>query len=107
MASSPDWLVMVVQMPLEDPAASVKEAAFTVSHRGRRLGRSVRTARYRYTWWRPDAAELYDHETDPGEHRNLAGDPRHRETVTRLRRLIEHRAGGKLTVLGAPDGSGS
>lgn len=84
---------------IEDPAAHVKEAAFTVSHRGRRLGRSVRTARFRYTWWRPDAAELYDHETDPGEHRNLARDPRHRETVARLKRLIEQGAGEKLTRL--------
>lgn len=92
---------------LEDPAARVKEAAFTVSHRGRRLGRSVRTARYRYTWWRPDAAELYDHQTDPGEHHNLARDPRHRETVARLKRLIEEAAGEKLTSLERPGRNGS
>ncbi|HET8647874.1 MAG TPA: hypothetical protein VFO85_20420, partial [Vicinamibacteria bacterium] len=59
----------------------------------------VRTARYRYTWWRPDAAELYDHETDPQEHRNLARDPRHRTTVAQLRRLIEDAAGEKLALL--------
>jgi iduronate 2-sulfatase len=82
---------------LDDPRARVKDVAFTVSSRGRRLGRSVRTARYRYTWWRPDAAELYDHENDPGEHRNLARDPRQRETVARLKRLIEEGAGERLT----------
>ena len=81
---------------LADPLARVKEAAFTVSSRGLRLGRSVRTARYRYTWWRPDADELYDHDTDPAEMRNLARDPRQRDTVARLRRLIEEAAGEKL-----------
>jgi uncharacterized sulfatase len=83
---------------LADPLARVKEAAFTVSSRGRRLGRSVRTPRFRYTWWRPDAAELYDHDRDPGERRNLARDPRQRETVARLKRLIEDTAGEKLTL---------
>jgi len=86
---------------LDDPDARVKEAAFTVSSRGRRLGRSVRTTRYRYTWWRPDAAELYDHESDPGEHRNLIRDPRQRETVARLKRIIEEGAGEKLTRTGS------
>jgi uncharacterized sulfatase len=92
---------------LADPEARVKEAALTVSSRGRRLGRSVRTARFRYTWWRPDAAELYDHQGDPGEHRNLARDPRQRETVARLKRLIEDGAGEKLTVLEFPTPWGS
>ncbi len=87
---------------LDDPGALVKEAAFTVSSRGRRLGRSVRTARFRYTWWRPDAAELYDHERDPGEHRNLIRDPRQRETVARLKRIIEDAAGEKLTRRQSP-----
>jgi uncharacterized sulfatase len=82
---------------LEDPAARVKEAAFTVSNRGRRLGRSVRTPRYRYTWWRPDAAELYDHDRDAGEHRNLASQAGQKETVARLKRMIEDAAGEKLT----------
>jgi uncharacterized sulfatase len=81
---------------LADPLARGKEAAFTVSSRGRRLARSVRTARHRYTWWRPDAAELYDHERDPDEIRNLARDPAHRDTVGRLKRVIEDAAGEKL-----------
>jgi uncharacterized sulfatase len=81
---------------LEDPSARVKEAALTVSSRGRRLGRSIRTPRWRYTWWRPDAAELYDHERDAGEQTNLARDPRQKETVARLLGMIEDAAGEKL-----------
>lgn len=92
---------------LDDPEARLKEAAFSVSSRGRRLGRSVRTRRYRFTWWRPDAAELYDHESDPGEHRNLAGHSRHRETVARLKRLIEDAAGARLTENSPPARQGS
>jgi uncharacterized sulfatase len=87
---------------LADPAARVKDAAFTVSSRGRRLGRSVRTPRYRYTWWRPDAAELYDHDGDPDEIRNLARDPGQRDTVARLKRVIEAHAGEKLTLREVP-----
>jgi uncharacterized sulfatase len=89
---------------LEDPAARFKEAAFTVSSRGRRLARSVRTARWRYTWWRPDAAELYDHQADPDEYRNLAADPRQRDTVARLKRMIEEAAGERLTLGGEEGG---
>jgi uncharacterized sulfatase len=87
---------------LDDPAAAFKDAVFSVSSRGRRLARSVRTAQYRYTWWRPDAAELYDHAADPEEIRNLAGQARHRDTVSRLKRVIEDSAGTKLTAVEAP-----
>ncbi|HEY0946670.1 MAG TPA: sulfatase [Opitutaceae bacterium] len=39
-------------------------------------GRSIRTERYRYSEWGErgaDGVQLYDLESDPGEHRNLAG----------------------------------
>jgi iduronate 2-sulfatase len=45
------------------------------------MGYAVRTARYRYVEWREwksgtiEARELYDHEGDPNEMRNLATDP--------------------------------
>jgi len=81
---------------LLDPAARVKDAAVTVSSRGLRLARSLRTDRYRYTWWRPDAAELYDHQADPAERHNLAGLARHQATVAALRRRLEEQAGGRL-----------
>ena len=40
------------------------------------MGRSVRSERYRYTEWNEgkDGVELYDHQADPHEWNNLAGD---------------------------------
>jgi hypothetical protein len=32
--------------------------------------------------------ELYDHERDPGEYDNRAGDPKFSETVAEMRRLL-------------------
>ncbi len=58
------------------------------------MGRSIRTDRYRYTeWTRKDsttvvARELYDHQTDPLEDRNIAADPDMQETVARLARQL-------------------
>lgn len=59
---------------LKDPDAPGKDAAFTQVQRGPIAGRSVRTDRYRYTEWNGgrDGAELYDHDGDPQELRNLA-----------------------------------
>lgn len=53
---------------LANPAASVKDAAFTLITRGDKLhGQSVRTARWRLTRWSDGQTELYDHDTDPEE----------------------------------------
>ena len=58
---------------LENPEAAVKDAAFTLVTRGPKLhGRSVRTDRWRFTRWSDGQAELYDHDADPEEHRNVA-----------------------------------
>lgn len=74
----------------EDPQRRWKKAAFTVVARGRgMLGRSVGPERYRYTEWGDEkTAELYDHETDIHEFRNLASDPKSARTLAEMRRAL-------------------
>lgn len=58
---------------LAKPAASIKDAAFTLVTRGPKLhGLSVRTARWRFTRWSNGRTELYDHDRDPEESHNVA-----------------------------------
>lgn len=75
---------------LDDPRQPWKEAAFTQVQRGKVAGRSVRTERYRYTEWDggKQGAELYDHNSDPQEMRNLADDAEHKSTIASLKRLV-------------------
>jgi len=83
---------------LQNPSASVKEAALTqVSRRkGRRndakefKGYSIRTDRYRYTEWDGgvEGVELYDHEEDPMEFENLAEKEEAAETVAKMKELL-------------------
>jgi arylsulfatase A-like enzyme len=75
---------------VRDPAASVKDAAFTQV----RNGYSVRTDRWRYTEWDEgkQGVQLYDMEKDPGETMNLAADAQHAATVKELQgRLAAYR----------------
>jgi uncharacterized sulfatase len=85
---------------LDDPTRAGREAAYSVvSHvpsvnggvqlDRAKLGRSLRTERYRYTEWHDGSRQLYDHDQDPREYRNLASDPAHADLVSRLQRLLE------------------
>jgi iduronate 2-sulfatase len=76
---------------LDDPQQSWKAAAYTQLRRtGDVVGRSVRSERYRYTEWDEgrQGVELYDHDNDPHEFRNLASDPAHAEIATEHRALL-------------------
>ncbi len=65
--------------------------AFTQVERGGFPGRSVRTARWRYTEWDEgkQGTELYDHETDPKEMKNLAADPGQAAVIAELKALVK------------------
>jgi uncharacterized sulfatase len=84
---------------LDNPQQPWSEPAITQVTRGaaqeRFMGKSVRTERWRYTEWDEGkkGTELYDHDSDPRELKNLANDSRHAETVKQLKQLL--REGGK------------
>jgi len=82
-------------MPLlADPAGGGRsEVESSVARRTGRLGRSVRSARFRYSEWPDGGRELYDHEADPGEQSNLASRPEHAATIAELERAIAPLAG--------------
>jgi len=75
---------------LDNPSQSWNHPAFTYLQRGNILGITVRTARYRYTEWDngDSGVELYDHQSDPRESRNLAKDPSMSFILTTHRKLI-------------------
>ena len=65
---------------LKQESESVRDHAYHCFPKARRLGRAIRTSRYRLVEWKrigsdeePDY-ELYDYQEDPLETRNLAGD---------------------------------
>ena len=75
---------------LDDPDAKWDRPAFTQVQRKDFPGRSVRTERWRYTEWHGGrkGVELYDHDNDPREFKNLAQDLQHAAVVAELRGLI-------------------
>jgi iduronate 2-sulfatase len=78
---------------LRDTAASTKNQILHCYPRGERIGRALRTARYRLVEWRaagaaPETAEfeLYDYEADPLETKNIASD--NPDVVAKLRAVL-------------------
>jgi arylsulfatase A-like enzyme len=73
---------------LDSPGREWKKAAFSQARPRGRMGRSIRTDRYRYVEWEKDGEivdrTLYDHQTDPGENVSVADDPEYAETVAEL-----------------------
>ncbi|MBM3969474.1 MAG: sulfatase [Planctomycetes bacterium] len=90
---------------LDDPNAAWDKPALTQVTRGTPtmtnapptkpsiVGRSIRTERFRYTEWNSGdkGTELYDHDSDPGELKNLANDAAHAATVAAMRKELRSR----------------
>ena len=92
----PDHLEGTSMMPLlDDPDRPWKKAAFSQYPRGKLMGYTMRTDRWRYTEWRDRktrkvaARELYDHEADPGENVNVAGKPERKDVVAKLAAMVD------------------
>lgn len=74
---------------LQRPGRDWKPAAFSQYPRGKTMGYSMRTDRYRYTEWVTPGSdekpvELYDYQTDPDEKQNLAVLPEHAPLLKEL-----------------------
>lgn len=92
---------------VEGNAEKVKDYALSQYPRGKRMGYSLRTERYRYTAWiefnyregekarlkNTIAEELYDYKTDPHETKNVAASSEysdiHKELVNELSQFLE------------------
>ncbi len=88
---------------LRDPAAGTRDSIIHVYPRGERIGRAVRTARYRLVEWKKPGApaedaelELYDYEADPAESKNLASEQP--ATVAQLRAVLAQHPEAKPQV---------
>ena len=102
-------LAAIGLLALADPAASVKDAAFTQHQHPfygsakdwKAWGYSLRTDRWRYTEWRAIsdgsvmARELYDHESDPLETKNLADEAGREEVLGTLAERLARQFGPK------------
>jgi arylsulfatase A-like enzyme len=70
---------------LEDPG---KQSSAIPVITANEQGFSLRSERYRYIRYNKGTEELYDHQNDPMEWNNLAGDPQHAEVEAGLRAHI-------------------
>jgi iduronate 2-sulfatase len=79
---------------LKNPEANWDKPAITQVFHGegglRVMGYSVRTERWRYTEWSggKEGAELYDHQKDPNEWKNLIKDEKAAQTIATLKKML-------------------
>ncbi|OUW18500.1 MAG: hypothetical protein CBD18_02610 [Opitutales bacterium TMED158] len=70
---------------LENPNASWRHSILTTYARG---NHTLRSEQYRYIRYDDGSEELYDHDTDPHEWTNLAGNPEFAQVVARFRQEL-------------------
>lgn len=90
-----------------DPTVPTKESITHVFPRGEKLGRAIRTARYRMVEWKKPGApadtailELYDYEKDPEETKNLADSQP--DVVAKLREILAKQPEAKPQISNQP-----
>ena len=78
---------------LKSSQTTIRDHAYHSFPRGQRMGRAIRTERYRLVEWKQPGAsaesaelELYDYEADPDETKNLAAEQP--EVVAKLRAIL-------------------
>lgn len=77
---------------LKDPSRKFRDDVYTVVARQTRLGRAIRTERWRFADWElPGQFELYDLKNDPRELTNLIRNPEYREVVAQMKRRLAAR----------------
>ena len=76
---------------LRNPRALWRHPAYSVTLFQGKLGRAVRTDRWRYAEWDEGraGAMLFDHARDPRELKNLAADPAYARTVGEMKGLLK------------------
>ncbi|TWT30569.1 sulfatase [Blastopirellula retiformator] len=80
---------------LDKPGAKWKPAAFSQYPRGAVMGYTMKTDRYRFTAWKNKKTgevletELYDHQVDPAENENVAGEAKNAELVAQLQKQLD------------------
>ncbi len=74
---------------LDNPETGWKKAVFSqVRGTNSIMGRSVLTAQYRYNSWDTAGEELYDHNNDPFEYTNLAGNAAYANALVDMRTIL-------------------
>jgi len=85
---------------LRNPDQEWSECAFTQYRKGKVIGRSIRTDRYRFTLWEHESGELkgvelYDQQNDPQGNVNLAASPENEKLVQQMTKLHREKWVGK------------
>ncbi|MHC4996585.1 MAG: sulfatase, partial [Planctomycetota bacterium] len=70
---------------LKNPKAKWDRPALMTQLRG---NHAVRSDRWRYIRYNDGTEELYDHNNDPWEHTNLAGDPKHASVIAQHKKWL-------------------
>jgi arylsulfatase A-like enzyme len=80
---------------VEQPEQAAPRPAITTWQEG---NHAVRLGPWRYIRYRNGETELYDHRSDPREHRNLSGSPQHRSIEAQLDRALPPASGERFST---------